>query len=665
MSKTKRTPKATTNAVSSARAFVAIGALLLAAAGIFSGLLVWKHFTGTHLPGCGPVSDCAALEASVFGKLPGVGWPVSFLGLAWFGALLWRWLVGRGALSLEWRMWVRVGAAASLCFLIVIVVLQKLCPYCLGAHVANLAFLVLVERAARGVRMPSDRTVTKQMALGFAVVTLVLVPFEWNQRAAAKRKAESAVAASLQEVEEKTRENTSEEQGAVDASNGSAATSEASIAPSVTPTTTSNTTGTTTPATTPALNPEVTSPVTPASDASSKRGFTGRYRLGEERVPYRLVIFSDFQCKDCKRVEVEIAEVMAARSDISLSMKHFPMCTACNSHMGTLNLHPNACWAARAAEAAGKLKGSDGFFQLFRWLYDRSGSFTDAELRAATASMGYAPGELEALMQGDEMLALVHADIEEAIELGIQYTPLVFLNGVELRGWEVPGTVKKALLALDGKAPPRTATADRPAGAGHKYLEDWRVQTPRRAGADTKPHYISGDAASKVQVVVFGDYQEEFTRKMDAEIRRLAGGRSDVGYLFRHFPGDKGCNTKLSKSFTDQGCAAARAAEGAALVGGEEGYRKFHQWMLQQEGRLTSDSWAAGASAVALDPSALVAAMVTPPAQAALDEDLRAANQLGVSQIPQLFVNGRWLPRWQREGDRILEKVFDLAAAGK
>ena len=100
-----------------------------------------------------------------------------------------------------------------------------------------------------------------------------------------------------------------------------------------------------------------------------KAGFTGRYRRGPEASPIRLVLLTDYQCLDCQKVEAEVEAIMASRSDVALSIKHYPFCAEaapgvpCNKYVKTL--HANACWAARAAEAAGILKGEQGFWDIY------------------------------------------------------------------------------------------------------------------------------------------------------------------------------------------------------------------------------------------------------------------------------------------------------------
>lgn len=638
-----------------AMALAGIGVAIVA-----SAVLVWKHFTGTHLPGCGPQSGCAALEGSVFGKIPGIDWPVSFVGLAWFVGLalaLWR---SAGGPSPALKNAARLSAVGSIFFLVVILVLRKLCPYCLAAHAGNLLFAVAVERMRPGARAAGTAIGAGRLAaIGFAAVTLLLIGPEWRVRAEKRARAEAAMKASLEEVQRKA------ETAATATPETTQTTTKPPTDPGATSVAPKQDPGTTGKAVADSATPATTKPPTTPTTPASRRAFTGRYLLGAPNAPYRLVTFSDFQCKDCKRVEAEIMEVLATRKDISLSMKHFPMCNQCNSHMGDLNLHANACWAARASEAAGAIQGNDGFWKIYRWLFDHSGAFTDAEFASMETELGFAPGELKRGMTGDASLKLVQADIEEAVALGIQYTPLMFLNGVELRGWEVAGATKRALSALPAGAAAGSAQNDHPVPAIDKYLNDWRVQTPRRIAVDATPHYVSGDASQPAQVVVFGDYDEENSAKLDAELRALLPSRANVGYQFRHFPGDQKCNPKLPRSFTENGCLGSRAAEAAIAVGGDAGYRRMHAWLTDHAGALTPQSVDDAAKSLGLDAARFHAALDDPAAAAAIQADIAAAGTAFVIQIPQVFVNGKWLPRWQLEGENILQRVIDEARKGK
>jgi protein-disulfide isomerase/uncharacterized membrane protein len=605
-------------------------AAALAVAVVLSAFLVAKHFGG-GLPGCGPKSGCEALEATRWGTVPGLGWPVSFLGAAYFVAALLGWLVSRGEVP-RGLIWVlRVGGAASLAFILVMVVLRKLCPYCAGVHTANLLVLIMAEGEVRRRAQPrkSGGSFMRRgllfrmggLALGaFAAVSISLgvanARFEQQQRT----KAEADRRASTEKI---LAQSEAPDEGRI-------------------------------------------------VDMWGRTGFTGRYRLGPEACPIRVVMLTDYQCPDCKRIEGEIEAILAVRKDLSLSIKHFPMCAEaspgvpCNRYAKT-SMHPNACWAARAAEAAGILKGDEGFWEMHRWLFGRAGTFTDTDLKNAVAQMGYSPESFMAVMSGAETLRRVQSDCEEGIALGLFFTPMIFVNGVEFKGWQVPGALKKTIDEVAAKNPPSlTAGSDRPVLALAKYVQDWRDQPVRAIPVDRRAWSIGAapTGAKAVDIVLFGDYQEPYTAAMDIAVRDYIKGKTDIRYTFRHYPIDPSSNPTLPAKLRPEAVhplagKAARAAEAAGSLGGSGAYWKMHDWLLRNQQSLTDDALRTAASGMGLDPAELFAEMQKPEVTEAINEDARAAQALGLTNIPMVLINNRLVPRTTREKDNIVIRIAE------
>jgi protein-disulfide isomerase len=416
-----------------------------------------------------------------------------------------------------------------------------------------------------------------------------------------------------------------------------------------------------------------------SADRWGAGGFTGRYRVGPEASPIRIVMLTDYQCVDCQRVEQEIEEILAARRDVSLSVKHFPMCLEaapgepCNRYAKQAQ-HPNACWAARAAEAAGILKGDEGFWAMHRWLFGRKGGFTDAELRAGLAELGHDPATFLGVMTGPETLSRVRADCEEGNALGLFYTPMVFVNGVEFKGWQVPGALRRSVEEVAATSPPALrATVDRPVLAASKDIQDWGEQPVRSMPPDTRSWSIggavggSGLASSRVvDVVLFGDYQEPFTASMDLAIRDRVKTDAGIRYTFRHYPIDPKVNPTVPPKVRPEAVhplagRAAQAAEAAGSLGGSQAYWKMHAWLMENVNSFSDESLRAAARGMGLDPDALLAEMGRPEIAAAIVEDARAAQQLGLTGVPMVFVNGKWVWRTTREGENIILRVIESA----
>ena len=566
--------------------------LSIAAALVLAG----KHLDILQAPGCGPGGGCAEAAASVWATVPLIDWPVSFLGLAYFVALLWAWTAARrgGGLSKRTKYLVRLGAALSVMFVAAMIGGGYICWYCLAVHIGNLGFVATMELAPTGAA--ASRRSLAWIGGAFAAVTVVeLGALALVGRAIQQQQAES------------------------------------------------------------------TQRIIDAPDEERLPAFTGRYRLGPEAAPIRIVVISDYQCPDCRKIEFELKGILSRRDDVSLSAKQFPFCTACNRH-APRNMHPNACWAARAAEAAGILHGNDGFWQMHRWLFDHKGSFTDSELPSQLVQFGYDPAEFKSVMEGAETLDLVQGDIEEGMALGLFQTPMIFINGVQLMGWQVPGTLSQAVAAVAASNPPTaTAIADRPMSALQKYLADWRDEKTRTMPPDSHDWAVGAEAA-RVTITLWGDYQEPNTAEVDRILRRVVGDRPETRYAFRHFPVNTKCNPAIRRTRHVGACWAAQAAEAAGALGGAQGYWRMHEWLLANQSRFNDQTLREVAAGLGFDADALLGEMKTDETAQAIAEDVRAAQGLGVRGVPRIYINGKRVPRWKLQGHDILQLIIDEAA---
>ncbi|MEZ4652377.1 MAG: thioredoxin domain-containing protein [Candidatus Eisenbacteria bacterium] len=490
---------------------LALGLLVVAL--LASAMLVVEHFGG-GLPGCGPRSACGDLAATAWGRIPGVGWPVAFLGLAWFAGLLAAMLRGRGPIPAPFRMLALLGALFSLLYVGVMVSLGKLCPYCLAAHLANLGFVatLLLGRTAKPTRM-RPAAAGPWLATGgvvFAVVMGALVLAGAGQHQKRMDQAENERSQSVNEMVERSRSQ---------------------------PT---------------------------YADLWGETGFTGRYLHGPEKAAIRVVMFTDYQCPDCNRIESEMEPILEARKDLSLSVMHFPFCRTaeggkvCNKY-APRDIHPNACRAARAAEAAGIVGGNDAFWKMHFWLFSRHGEFTQAELDQEVGFLGLDREDFLAALQSDRTLEIVQSDVERAYAMGLHYTPMIFINGVELKGWNAKDALARTIAQLAATNPePRTAKDDHPIMAVEKYVQDWQEQRVVRLPADAHPLAYGPTAGANVTVVVWGDYQESNSVDLDREARAAVAANPGVRYVFRTSV-NQDCNSTLPERLPRSRCTSRPA----------------------------------------------------------------------------------------------------------
>lgn len=642
-----------------------LGILLLGAAVASTIVLVLGHFDATAMPGCGKGAGCAEAAASVFGKVP-IGkldptgslaadavWPVSFLGCAYFSGLFVAWLMCRRGVSKSFRWVVRFGVLVSLFFIGVIFTKDLICIWCLGAHVSNLLFWLLVDTNRRQGRSPGLWPIG-----ALAIVFGIASGFLGVRDAAAKQLVEDKQQQQLSDTNDEITKVLADQQARHKAQQEKEAAEKAARLANPSPESGG------------AAKP------TAADDPDAKPwkgAFTGRYRLGPEKARVRIVMITDYQCPDCKMVEGHMMKwVRENDKDVSLTIKHFPMCSACNPNFANYNMHPNACWAARAAEAAGILGGNAGFWEMHDWLFEHSGTFTDETFPPAVQAMGYDYMEFRDVMLSQTTLDLVKSDIDEAIWLGLHFTPMVFINGVEVLGVFANnrrGPVIAAQAALAQKPERMGPEFDDPQPGAGKCVTDWEAQRVRPLPAD-RTSWAMGPDNAKVKIDIYADYQEPGSQLCDKSIRAWVKGKEDVRYNFRHFPVDESCNDVTSRTLFDKSCIGHRAVEAAAMLGGKDAYWKMHEYVYAQaKGALSVEGVMQQATAMGLDANAFVKKMDSAEVKAAIMEDARGCKRTKETQntllyrggIPTVYINGKVVPRWKLKENVVIDKILDKA----
>lgn len=602
-----------------------LGLLFALSAATASGLLAAQHVWRVLLPGCGPGSACDKAAQSVFGKLPGLNWPVSFLGLAFFVAMAAAWtavFLRRAGVPATMRWMTRLGAAVSLFYVGVMIAnsADYLCKYCIASHIANFLFAGVVEFAGRS-RDPAAARSLRPAAVAaamFALVSAALGLADFAVRSSAREKAEAQLKDSTAQMAQQS-----------------------SVAPA------------------PAVEGSGTRAApAPAAVDYSRKVFTGRHRRGPEQAAVRIVIFMDYQCGDCRRKEAEIEAVLKAHPNVSFSPMFFPMNADCNPLVPEFDKrHMNACWAARAAEAASILHGEEGFWKMHDWLIAKGGSFTDAELAEGLAQLGFEYTRFVQVMQSPQTLERVREDVAFAEAVGLQQTPMIFVNGVELRGWSAEDAVGRAVRFLLGQNPPPAVAGpevDRPPLANEKFMEDWRrarVFIPPGAG-----RWARGPDNARIEIVLYGDLHQDLTMVAYAELQKFMAGRNDVRFVFRHFPLHEECNIFAELYKDVLSCTAARALEAAGALLGAEGFWTFFDRTIANQASVSDQFYNALAleMGIPLEQFVLRTQPKNQETMALIHSDCETLAGFGLRGAPYIFVQGKLVANWRTPSGYLL-----------
>jgi len=156
--------------------------------------------------------------------------------------------------------------------------------------------------------------------------------------------------------------------------------------------------------------------------------------LGNPDAPVTIVEFGDLECPYCRAAAPVLHDVVASSGGrVRLVFRHFPL----------FEIHPHALTAALAAEAAGA-RGL--FWEMHDALFAHADRLDDAGLAERAEELGI-PAEA---VVGDEVQQhadAVRRDYADALALGVQGTPTLFVNGERYHGRVTAEGIEAAVTA--------------------------------------------------------------------------------------------------------------------------------------------------------------------------------------------------------------------------
>lgn len=339
-------------------------------------------------------SGCAEVLASPWAVLPG-GIPLAALGLAYFGGLG-IWYLAVGLANRRGRFWQGIpfavqiaGALASLFFLFVMFSqVRALCWWCTISHLLNFALLFVGWKAwprddgySNEPARPSLRLGIAGLLLMAALAALVLQRVLVEQARSLGEQANQYARSLYQDTDLQRYLHLRQGPRPV--------------------------------------------PVRPDDPVR-----------GSLAAPHTVVVFSDFQCPGCRSFAEFTERELLPRfgNHLRIVYKHFPLEPECNSGLREA-VHPQACEAAFAAEAAREIGGSQAFWRMHDILFARQGGLPEgpwADLGRQAGLDGAAVAERVARRAA---LNRVQQDAAAGGAAQIHHTPTIFLDGRPLDDW--------------------------------------------------------------------------------------------------------------------------------------------------------------------------------------------------------------------------------------
>jgi protein-disulfide isomerase/uncharacterized membrane protein len=594
--------------------------LLIAVSG--SAMMSAKHIWALSLPGCGPGAGCDWAIRSAWSSV--FGFPVAFLGLAFFVAsLVFRVATVRKNLFRPFLYAVRFGAIVSVGFMILMIGAGHLCVWCLSIHFSNLLWWSALELTAAREPMKGSAgrwEVVIPIFVFLAVVTSAGF-LESRYKVVVDTEARAAAAQSISRIGLPQDPTAQRSAYAGDSSLNSGS----------------------------------------ATSLESHR-FGGRYWTGNPNADVRVVVFQDYQCELCKEVEGILSNLLKTRTDLALSVKQWPFDKSCNTEILGENLHPGSCLAARYVEAAGKVGGEKAFWGIHYWLVAQGGRTDTNALKVQLSMQGVDWVRFVRAEQNHEIDSIISADIAQGVKLGLKYTPMVFVNGYQVEGWQTAGALPAAIERAAEMARLQPKPSDQPDAAIDRQFSQWLAQPVQMMVVRNDDH-IHGRLGAPTAVLIYGDISDPYNAAAYNMLEPWMKDTSKVCVIFRTFPLQPECNDMVKRQINGRACEAAQTAEAAAIAGGEPSFWKALKWLSDICGKYPKSLVNAASSEIGVSEIALTRAISDTLVGTRIRENVESAKLLGIDTSPTIYVNGRILRDWRTPGmlDKVIKHTVDLA----
>jgi protein-disulfide isomerase/uncharacterized membrane protein len=188
--------------------------------------------------------------------------------------------------------------------------------------------------------------------------------------------------------------------------------------------------------------------------------------LGNKNAPVKIVVYKDAQCEFCHKTWNIIYDLYKkvnanGQNNVMVVVRHYPLSNRCNPRVDS-NIHPYACPAARAVEAAGVIGGEEAFWKYHQLLHEHQADLDKAPYLQLAKEMGLSESSFTAAMRDPKVLTKIKKDAASLGQMGYRAVPIVFINGRYVDGWQVKGFMEK-IVKEELKSKSATAPTTAPA----------------------------------------------------------------------------------------------------------------------------------------------------------------------------------------------------------
>lgn len=344
-----------------------------------------------------------------------------------------------------------------------------------------------------------------------------------------------------------------------------------------------------------------------------------------------LVIFSEYQCPFCARVEGTIKELETKYGkDLRIVWKDNP-----------LPFHDKAEPAARAGIAA---HAQGKFWEFHDKLFANQQALGLEELKGHAKELGLNMAKFDADMNAPTAAASIKEDQALATRLAARGTPHFFVNGFRLRGAQpAPKFIEiidrelaraKAKIAAGTPAAGVYDALQASANKGEAKMLAGSAPTPGKPEAPKAPVKITiGDAPSKgpanakVTIVTYTDFECPFCSRFATNLDEAIKGNPDVRIVLKQFPLPFHKNADL-------------AAQASLAAHAQGKFWEMHDKIFANAKALTRADLEGYATETGLNMAKFKEALDKGTFAQQVKDEMAEGQKIGVQGTPSWFVNG-------------------------
>ena len=151
--------------------------------------------------------------------------------------------------------------------------------------------------------------------------------------------------------------------------------------------------------------------------------------LGAEDGDVVIELYSDYVCPICYMENIMLHEAVKDFSNIKIVHHNVPFDKECNPYI-SINMHPNACFMAKGAIAAGK---QGNYWEMSSLLYENQPKNIEQMLKLA-AQLGFDKDKFINDLESEATANEIEVELKKSDDLQIDSTPTIFINGDEIVG---------------------------------------------------------------------------------------------------------------------------------------------------------------------------------------------------------------------------------------